>query len=307
MRAHVLPAAGHPADVAIAGWRVRCDRPCEWAPRWSADPDRAVDISVRHAPLAASEQEPLLSTPLIRCFPGLRTEVRFSAALSFLIEAGERITVDAGRGVDPASVDGLLLGPVWPLLALQRGQLLMRAACAVRAGRALLIIGRSGSGKSTLLLHLLQRGYELVGDDWVRLDAAKARVFPSYSGLRLWRDALEHSGVAVDACERIRPDAERFHLHRDCVAGPVALQRVLVLEQQRGLRLPRLQSLAAPQAMVALSEWVCAAGLIGVHGLQTARLEQAARLARLGPVSRLVRPASIEPQRLLDLIEESDR
>jgi serine kinase of HPr protein (carbohydrate metabolism regulator) len=43
----------------------------------------------------------------------------------------------------------------------------LHATCVAKAGRAILISGRSGSGKSDLALRLIDRGADLVSDDYV--------------------------------------------------------------------------------------------------------------------------------------------
>jgi serine kinase of HPr protein (carbohydrate metabolism regulator) len=42
----------------------------------------------------------------------------------------------------------------------------LHASCVAKAGRAILISGRSGSGKSDLALRLIDRGADLVSDDY---------------------------------------------------------------------------------------------------------------------------------------------
>lgn len=49
--------------------------------------------------------------------------------------------------------------------------LTLHAGCVAIGGRGVLIAGRSGSGKSDLALRLIDRGAELVCDDYVRLSA----------------------------------------------------------------------------------------------------------------------------------------
>jgi HPr kinase/phosphorylase len=50
--------------------------------------------------------------------------------------------------------------------------MLVHASCAARDGHAVLLLGPPGAGKSDLLLRLLDRGWDLVADDQVRLAAA---------------------------------------------------------------------------------------------------------------------------------------
>ena len=45
------------------------------------------------------------------------------------------------------------------------------------AWRGVLIQGRSGAGKSDLALRLMQKGWRLVGDDWVEVFACKSALY----------------------------------------------------------------------------------------------------------------------------------
>jgi HPr kinase/phosphorylase len=67
----------------------------------------------------------------------------------------------------------------------------IHASCAAREGHGVLLIGPSGSGKSDLLLRLLDRGFDLVADDRVDLDAGVASVPAALAGL------LEVRGLGV--------------------------------------------------------------------------------------------------------------
>jgi len=56
------------------------------------------------------------------------------------------------------------------------GQLL-HATAVVRDGWAVLLTGPPGAGKSDLALRLIDRGWTLLADDYVRLEAGDGRVF----------------------------------------------------------------------------------------------------------------------------------
>ncbi|MFM7027253.1 MAG: HPr kinase/phosphorylase [Chakrabartia sp.] len=54
--------------------------------------------------------------------------------------------------------------------------LLLHASCVALNGRAVLLIGPSGAGKSDLALRLMDRGAQLVGDDYVLVRRDEDRV-----------------------------------------------------------------------------------------------------------------------------------
>jgi serine kinase of HPr protein (carbohydrate metabolism regulator) len=52
----------------------------------------------------------------------------------------------------------------------------LHATCVAISGRAVLIAGRSGSGKSDLALRLIDRGAELVSDDYTQVRSVAGRL-----------------------------------------------------------------------------------------------------------------------------------
>ena len=57
------------------------------------------------------------------------------------------------------------------------------ASCAARDAHGVLLLGPSGSGKSDLLLRLLDRGFALVADDQVEVEAGIAKAPSALAGL----------------------------------------------------------------------------------------------------------------------------
>ena len=59
----------------------------------------------------------------------------------------------------------------------------LHASCAARDAHGVLLLGPSGSGKSDLLLRLLDRGFALVADDRVDVEAGTAKAPGALAGL----------------------------------------------------------------------------------------------------------------------------
>jgi serine kinase of HPr protein (carbohydrate metabolism regulator) len=59
---------------------------------------------------------------------------------------------------------------------------LIHATCVTVGGRGVLLAGRSGAGKSDLALRLIDRGAELVSDDYSELRARDGRLIASPPG-----------------------------------------------------------------------------------------------------------------------------
>jgi len=67
----------------------------------------------------------------------------------------------------------------------------IHGSCASRSGDGVLVVGPSGAGKSDLVLRLLARGFDLVADDRVIVEAGTARPAPALAGL------LEVRGIGI--------------------------------------------------------------------------------------------------------------
>ncbi len=72
-------------------------------------------------------------------------------------------------------------------------------SCAVRHGAGVLLLGGSGSGKSDLLLRLIDRGFGLVADDRVLVEAGRARPHPALAGL------VEMRGLGLLRMDHVAP------------------------------------------------------------------------------------------------------
>lgn len=129
----------------------------------------------------------------------------------FLVEDGRRITLEPAPGIDEDSVRVFLLGSAMGALMFQRGLLVMHGN-AVRIGeRCLLCVGQSGAGKSTLAASFMRRGYDVLADDVVPVDA-EGRAVPGFPRIKLWQDAATQLGFDTAPLRRIRPGMEKFNL-----------------------------------------------------------------------------------------------
>lgn len=77
----------------------------------------------------------------------------------------------------------------------------VHASCVAIGGRAVLIAGRSGSGKSDLAVRLVDRGAQLVSDDYTILTAAGDRLLASAPATIAGR--IEVRGVGLAELEAV--------------------------------------------------------------------------------------------------------
>jgi len=226
----------------------------------------------------------------------------------FLVEAGERITVDQEPGADEGEVERhLRMAPLAMLLA-QRGVHALHAAAVSNGQGAVILGGASLTGKSTLAALLVQRGWSLLADELVLLDQGPGgapRAWPTHPELMLWPDVLDR--IQVRPGTVVRPAGRRRSLRCDgaFADGPVQVRAIhlLALDAKVGLTplggAQRFDALARaaynpPLASVCFEPRAFAAGL--------------ARLPRNLATFRLSRPrAGWTAPELADLVEESCR
>jgi HPr kinase/phosphorylase len=115
--------------------------------------------------------------------------------------------------------------------------MLIHGSVAAKAGSGVLLLGAAGSGKSDLLLRLVDRGFDLVADDQVLVEAGVACAPDNLAGM------VEARGLGI-----IRlPYMARARL-------------ALVIRMERGHRLPmpaRYEYLDLP--MISLDPWPASA------------------------------------------------
>ncbi len=144
----------------------------------------------------------------------------------YLIEGGERVTVDPAKGASPVEVARFARTTPLAALLYQRGVLAFHAAAAADERGAVLLAGDSGCGKSTLLMALMQRGWTPLSDDLsvvAREGESDLLVQPTFPELALWPAALERFGWDPGKLERA--DVNRLLLP-PTGGGPVSRQQL---------------------------------------------------------------------------------
>ena len=128
----------------------------------------------------------------------------------FWVQGGHTILVEPAPGIDEDSVRVFLLGSALGALLFQRGHLVLHGN-AIRIGdQCMVCVGQSGAGKSTLAAGFMQRGYDILADDVVPVDA-QCRALPGFPRIKLWQDVADKLHIDTSALARIRPNLEKFN------------------------------------------------------------------------------------------------
>lgn len=105
--------------------------------------------------------------------------------------------IELASDADAEPLRHVLLDQLLPLALASAGEIVLHASAVEVDEAALVFTGEARSGKSTLAAALAAAGARVLADDAVLMDARGAEVWavPSYPGLRLWPDAVEHFGA----------------------------------------------------------------------------------------------------------------
>lgn len=202
--------------------------------RWDGPAETPADVVVRQA------EVPRRLTAADHVTPVFETKGRSEYLLNLpgtgriLVRNGSEITVDSDRGADPIDMRAVLNGPIQAVLWHQRGRLPLHASGVVVNGRVMALAGPSAAGKSTLAAALSILGHPVIADDVCVVDTSDgaSSVLPTAARLHLWREALDHLGMAAghftptsSSKERYLVDAGASSLEPWPLATVVLLQR----------------------------------------------------------------------------------
>ncbi|MBA2277740.1 MAG: hypothetical protein H0W06_08240 [Chloroflexia bacterium] len=158
-------------------------------------------------------------------------EVRFRVGF-------DRVVVDTN---DDESAADLLVPAVWSVLLALRGQEALHGCAVEQSGRALAILGDSGAGKSTVGHMLIKRGWRVVTDDLLTVDA-EGDVQPGPPFLRLNPNQRRQQVQTLDTGGKVR------------MYGPTCTRRVplgaLIVLAPEYRRPRRLTGMAAASALL---------------------------------------------------------
>lgn len=203
---------------------------------------------------------------------------------------GTEILLDPFPDVAPSTVRLYLLGTMMGALMMQRGNLVLHGN-ALRVGEGCaVVLGHSRSGKSTLAAEFDRRGYQVLSDDVVPVDA-DGFALPGYPRIKLWDDALASLGRTTDGLDRVRDEDEKFHVPLERGASErVPVRWLYVLERHDRDDLEILDEGGAG-AFSLLREHTYRGELVSGPEATARHLEQCAALLATARVARLRRPA----------------
>lgn len=218
-----------------------------------------------------------------------------------LVQGGREIRVRAMPGADAESVRLFVLGSGLGAALMQRGFLVIHGNAIEVDGACMICVGPSGAGKSTLAAGFLGRGYRVLADDVVPVDA-QGRAWPGFPRIKLWQDAAAELAIDTEGFHRIRPGMDKFNvpvMGRD-VSQPLPVKWVYELNPQ-AVEVFSMDQLKGMAKLPLIQQNTYRLNYVAPLGLQVAHFKQCTALAGQVRVARVTRPT--KPFRLQELID----
>lgn len=124
---------------------------------------------------------------------------RIDNQATYLIEGGNKITIEENEGCDFQSVKTFLLGISFGLLLKQRNIIAIHGGTILINNKAVIFTGHSGAGKSTITNAFRLNNFKFLADDVSVLEINKNHIMvnPAYPQQKICRDAMEKMGYNI--------------------------------------------------------------------------------------------------------------
>lgn len=154
----------------------------------------------------------------------------------FLVENGQKITLQRNPAVEEPRLAAHFVSAVLAAVLRQRGLMVLHANTAVTRQGTVVIAGESGAGKSTTLAALLARGCAMLADDITVLRLGKGNlveIVPGISKLNLCEDAAHRLGHKVEDLPRnlLRRIKVILPTQNKMAAGPAPVHAIYLLRK----------------------------------------------------------------------------
>jgi hypothetical protein len=205
---------------------------------------------------------------------------------------GREMWVEPVAGATPRALAELIAGPAMGAVLAQRGMSVLHASAVAFGGMAVALAGHSGAGKSTQAAMLVAAGGQAFSDDIVPLtwegDRAMAVAGPTLAKLAALPDAVRAHVLPLGP--EAAGEKQLYAWTRPAAPGERAQLAAVVLVEDGGE--VALHRLRGQEAVAALLRFAFSLSTSGIRR-QAVHLADAARLAAVAPVVRLVRPRTI--------------
>lgn len=176
---------------------------------------------------------------------GSKCLIQAEGIARFLIEEGQKITVDIYPGATQNDVRVFLIGSALGAAAHQKGLVPLHVSAVQTPGGAIAFTGDSGAGKSTMAAHLNRTmGWPLISDDVSCLSQTDSGpvIESGVHTMKLWQDTLHSLDRTSNGLKRDLTRENKYHALDATMfgSGQFPLKRLVYLEWGETLELEPL-------------------------------------------------------------------
>jgi hypothetical protein len=220
----------------------------------------------------------------------------------FLVTAGHTICIEPSPGIDNESIRLFLLGSAIGALLFQRGHLVLHGNAIEINGACLVCVGHSGAGKSTLAAAFMKKGYRLLADDVVAIDA-QSRAIPGFPRIKVWADTAKRLDIDTQGLQRVRPELDKYNypLGTQFCNSPLPIKWIYVLNAEGDVF--DVQGIEGMERFKTLRDNTYRVKYVEAMALQVSHLQQIAALSAQIRLAGIKRPVSgFQVDALIDTI-----
>ena len=274
----------------------------------SAPPSPDPDIRISYAEVPESLSDAVDRSERWQTAPGLFLLNAWPRA-RYMVRSGREILIQPGHQVPSETLRLVVLSAGISILLLQRRLLPVHCSAIETPLGAALFAGMSGAGKSTLAGAFLARGYRLLADDMIALDAQDNGDVLAWSGfphIRLWADAAQALDLPTGALRRMAPNVDKFVSPQFTRMGAASCRlNVMYVLQPRDASGFSLVALPDTQRFNAILDHTWQKAVLKGMGLRQWHFHASARIASRTYIASLARPAQpFDINAAADLIEK---
>ncbi len=226
--------------------------------------------------------------------------IRLADGVDFSIQPEVLSYAAAGTaGQDEVEID--FFGVALPLWLEMRGVLVFHAACVASDQYSIGLLADCGGGKTTLAMELMRRGFSLLTDDHLAVNAEGQRTMalPAVPEIRLWPEQAERYFNSVQGFRPVGRSVPKLRVPLgesggSFAASPRRLSALYLVERTAQVEQVTIEPLSLRDALHALLRYSATPLLCEAVGLRTQRLDRLSRLVASVPIRRLRCPDGLE-------------